>query len=113
MIFYLKAYVSSYRLLKVQIHGLAKIYKSDLKSLPGQPTPLVKDHRKSKNNDFPIFGDKWVDKLENSSSVYKLCCISDLVRFMLKEGKGLVHEYFLKVYVDLKLMKSKTMISRM
>ena len=43
----LTEYVSSYGLPKVQIHGLISIYESVLKELPGKPTPLFKDHRKS------------------------------------------------------------------
>ena len=73
-------------LSKVQTHGLVVIYESAMKELPGKPTPLVKDYRKSKNSYFSRYRETWVDKLKNSYSVSKFCYISDPVRFMLKEG---------------------------
>ena len=79
----LTEYVSSYGLPKVQIFELATIYESALKSLLGKPTPLVKDHSKSKNPYFSRYGETWVEKLNNSSLVYKLCYISDLDVFMV------------------------------
>ena len=78
--------MSSTGLPKVQIRGLAEIYESALKELPGKPMTLVKDHRKSKNNYFSRYGNIWVEKFKNSSFISKLCCISDMVRFIVKEG---------------------------
>ena len=92
----LQEYVSSYGLPKVEIRGLAVTYESELKALPGKPMPFFKEHRKSKNTYFSRYGGTWVDKLNNYYSVSKFCCISDLVRFMVKEGdkvmKVSVHE---------------------
>ena len=109
-------YVILYGLPNVQIRGLVPIYESALKALPGKPTPLVKDHSKSKNPNFFRYGETWVDKLNNSSSVSRLCCISDLVRFMVREGqkimKGSVHEDdFLIVHRVLQLVTAKSMIT--
>ena len=88
--------MSSYGSAKVQIHGFVTIYESALKSLPEKLTPLVKDHRKAKNPYFSRYGETWVEKLNNSSFMSKLCCISYMIRFMVKEGekimKGSVHE---------------------
>ena len=41
-------YVRSYVLPKLSIRGFRQIYYHALVSLPGKPTPSVKDHRKSK-----------------------------------------------------------------
>ena len=70
--------------------------KVHLQVLPGKPMTLFKDHRKYKNTYLFIYGDTWVDKLKNYFSVSKLCCISYMIRFVVKEGekimKGSVHE---------------------
>ena len=46
-----------------------------------------------------MYGETWVNNLRDYSFMSKLCCISDLIRFMVKEGekitKGSVYEdYF-------------------
>ena len=63
---------------------------------PVIPIYAVKDHRKARNPYYSRYGDKWVEKLKSSSSMSKFCCITDLIRFMMKEAgnlmKGSVHE---------------------
>ena len=49
-----RRYVRSYGLPKLPIHGLGQIYEHALVSLPGKPTPSIKDHRKAK---IPIYRD--------------------------------------------------------
>ena len=50
----------------------------------------------SENPYFSRYGERWVEKLNSSSSMSKFCCITDLIRFMMKEAenliKGSVHE---------------------
>ena len=58
------------------------------------------------------YGEKWVEKLKSSFSLLELCCITDLIRFMMKEAenlmKGSVHEDdFFIVHDALVLMKAK------
>ena len=77
-------YVRSYGLPKLPIRGLGQIYEYGLVSLPGKPTPSIKDHRKAKKSYFLIYGDIWVEKLKSSSSMSELFCITDLIRFMMK-----------------------------
>ena len=88
--------MSSYGLPKVKIHVLVALYESSLEALPGKPTNLIKDYRKSNNPYFSSYGETWVEKLKNSSYKSEFCCMSDLVRFIVKEGekimKGSVHE---------------------
>ena len=83
-------YVKSYGLPKLPICGLGQIYEHALVALPGKPTPSVKDHRKARNPYFSRYGDRWVEKLKSSSSMSKLCCITDLIRFMMKEAENLM-----------------------
>ena len=114
----LQRYVRSYGLPKLPIQGLGQIYEHGVESLPGKPTPSIKDHRKSKNPYFSRYGEKWVEKLKSSSSMSKLCCITDLIRFMMKEAeklmKGSVHEDDLFIVHDaLVLMTSKEKITWM
>ena len=45
--------------------------------------PLVKDHRKSKSPYFSRYGETLVNKLKNYYFMSKLCCINDLIRFMV------------------------------
>ena len=89
-------YVRSYGFLKLSIRGLGQICEHALVALPGKPTPSIKDHRKAKNTYFQRCGESWVEKLKLSSSMSKFCCITDLIRFMMKETeklmKGSVHE---------------------
>ena len=92
----LQRYVRSYGLPKLPICGLDQIYEHGLVALPGKPTPSIKDHRKSKNPYFSRYGDRWVEKLKQSYSMLEFFCITDLIRFMMKEAenliKGSVHE---------------------
>ena len=59
-----------------------------------------------------------MDKLKNSTAMSKLCCLTDIIRFMINEAekmmKGLVHEDDLFIVQnDLVLMKSKEKINWM
>ena len=81
----LQRHVRSYGLPKLPIPGLDQIYDHELVALPGKPTPSIKDHRKAKNPYFSRYGEIWVEKLKFSSSMSKFCCITDLIRFMVKE----------------------------
>ena len=78
------------------IRGLGQIYEHELVALPGKSVPSVKDYRKAKNPHYSRYGDRWVEKLKSSSSMSKFFCITDLIRFMVKEAenlmKGSVHE---------------------
>ena len=64
-------YVQSYGLPKLPIHGLRQIYKHALVALPCKPTPSTKDHRKSRNPYLSRYGERWVEKLNSSSSMSK------------------------------------------
>ena len=92
----LKRYVRSYGLPKLPVLSLGQIYENGLVALTRKSTPSIRDHRKAKNPYFSIYGERWVDKLKSSSSMSKFCCITDLIRFMIKEAeklmKGSVHE---------------------
>ena len=83
-----------------------------------RPTPSVKDHRKARNPYYSRYGEIWVEKLKSSSSMSKFCCITDLIRFMMKEAenlmKGSVHEdYFFIVHNALVLITAKETIEWM
>ena len=111
-------YIRSYGLPNLSIRGLGQIYDHVLVALPGKPTPSVKYHRKARNTYYSRYGDRWVEKLKTSSSMSKFCCITDLIRFMMKEAenlmKGSVHEdNFFIVHDDLVLMTAKEMIQWM
>ena len=112
----LQWYVRSYGFPKLPISGLCQIYEHVMVALPGKPTPSIKDHRKAKNPYFSRYGERWVEKLKLSSSMSKLCCITDLIQFMMKESdnlmKGSVNEgVFFIVHDALVLMTAKeTMI---
>ena len=108
-------YVQSYGLPKLSIRDFGQIYEHALVALPGKPTTSVKDHRKARNPYFSRYGDIWVEKLKSSSSMSKFCCITDLIRFMMKEAenlmKGSVHEDDLFIVHDaLVLVTSKETI---
>ena len=81
---------------KVPIRGFDRIYDMDLQALPGNPTSSFKDHSKVKNPYLSRYGERWVEKLKSSTAMSKLCCITDLIRFMMNEAenltKGSVHE---------------------
>ena len=79
-------YVRSYGLPKMPICGLGQIYEHALVALPGKPTPSTKDHRKARNPYFVIYGERWVENLKSSSSMSNLCCITDIIRFMINES---------------------------
>ena len=100
---------------KLSIRGLGQIYDHALVALPRKPTPSVKDHRKARNPYYSRYGERWVEKLKTSSSMSKFCCITDLIRFMMKEAenrtKGSVHEDDLFIIHDaLVLMTAKETI---
>ena len=92
----LQRYVRLYVLNNLTIQGFGRIYEHGLEALPGKSMPSIKDHRKSKNPYLSRYGDIWVENLKPSSSMSKLCCITDLIWFMVKESeklmKGSVHE---------------------
>ena len=98
-------YVRSYGLPKLSIRGLGKIYERALVALPVKPAPSVKDHRKARNPYYSRYGERWVEKLKSSSSMSKFCCITDQIRFMMREAenltKGSVHEDGLFIVHDL------------
>ena len=92
----LQRYVWSYGLTKLPIRGLGRIYEHGLVALPGKPTPSIKDRRKGKKYYFSRRVERWVEKSKLSSYMSKFYCITDLIRFMVKEAekliKGSVHE---------------------
>ena len=111
-------YVQSYGLPKLSIRGLGQIYDHALVALPGKPTSSVKDHRKARNPYYSRYGEIWVENFKTSSSMSKFCCITDLIRFMMKEAenlmKGSVHEDDLFIVHDaLVLMTAKETIEWM
>ena len=80
-----------------------------MEAQPGKITPSIKDHRKVKNPYFLIYGERWVEKLKPSYSISKFSCITNMIRFVMKEAdklmKGSVHEgNFFIVHDDLVLM---------
>ena len=58
-----------------------------LQALPGKPPSSFKDHRKAKNKYPSRYGDIWVYKLKSSTAMSKLCCITDLIRFIMDESE--------------------------
>ena len=92
----LQRYVRSYGLTKLTIRGLDQIYEHGLVAIPGKQTPSIKYNRKAKNTYLLRYGDRWVEKLKSSYSMSEFLCITDLIRFMMKEAenlmKGYVHE---------------------
>ena len=114
----LQRYFWSYGFPKLPIRGFGPIYEHGLEALPSKPTPSIKDHRKAKNPYFSRYGEIWLEKLKSSSSMEKICCVTDLIRFMMKEAekrmKGSVHEDNLFIVHDtLVLMTSKETIKWM
>ena len=100
------------------IRGLGLMYEYGLVALSGKPTPSIKDHRKAKNPYLSRYGERWVEKLKSSSSMSKFCCITDLIRFMMKEAEKMmkrsVHEDdFFIVHDALVLMTAKETIKWM
>ena len=114
----LQRYLRSYGFPKLSIRGLGQIYDHALVALSGKPTHSVKDHRKARNPYYSRYGERWVDELNSSSYMSKFCCITDLIRFMMKEAenlmKGSVHEDdFFIVHDALVLMTAKDTIQWM
>ena len=60
--------------------------------------------RKARNPYYSRYGERWVEKLKTSSSMSKFCCITDLIRFMMKEAENLMKGY---VHEDQRPQKSK------
>ena len=108
----LQSYVRLYGFHKLPIWVFGRIYEHGLEDLLGKPTPSIKDHRKAKNPYFSGYGERWVEKLKSSSSMSNFFCITDLIRFMIKEAeklvKGSMHEDDLFIVRDdLVLVTSK------
>ena len=81
---------SIYHIPKVHIQGFSRICDIDLQAQPGKPPPSFKDHRKVKNPYLSRYGELWVDKLNSSTEMSKLCCITDLIWFMTNETRKLM-----------------------
>ena len=64
-----------------------------MEALPEKLTPSIKDYRKAKNIYSSIYGEIWVNKLKSSFSLSKFCCITDMIRFMMKESEKLMKWY--------------------
>ena len=114
----LKGYIQSYGSPKLSIRGFGRIYENGTEALPRKPTPSVKDHKKSKKSYFSGYGERWVEKLKSLSSMSKFCCITDLIRFLMKEAEKLmkvsVHEEnFFIVHNALVLTTAKETITWM
>ena len=108
----LQRYVQSYGFPKLPIRDFGQIYEHGLEALPRILMRSIKYHRKAKNPYFSIYSERWVEKLKSSSSMPKLCCITDLIRFMMKEEEKLVkgsvpEEDISIVHDDLVLMTEK------
>ena len=86
----LQRYVWSYGFTKLTIRGFNQTYEHGLETLPWKPMPSIKYHRKAENPYFSIYGEIWVDKLKSSSSMSEFYFITDLIWFMVKEGKKLM-----------------------
>ena len=100
------------------LHGFGQIYDIAPQAIPGNPPSYFKDHRKAKNLYISSYGKRWVDKLKSSTAMSKLCCITNLIRFMMNEAekviKGSVYEeYFFIVHNDSVLMTAKETINWM
>ena len=105
-------------ILKVPIRGVGRIYDFSLQALPGNHLSSFKDHRKAKSPYILRYGEMWWDKLKSPTAMYKLCCISNLILFMMNEAenliKGSVHEdNFFIVHDALVLMTLKETINWM
>ena len=114
----LQRYVRSYGLPKLPIRGLCRIYEHAMVALPGKPRPSIKDHRKAKHPYLSRYGERWVEELKSSSSMSKFCCITDLIRFMMKDAEELMkgsilEDNFFIVHGDLVFMTSKETIKWM
>ena len=86
--------------------------------LPGKPTPYIRDHRKARNPYYSRYGERWVEKLKSSSSMSKFCCITDMIRFVMRESEKLMkgsvcEDGFFIVHDALVLMTAKETIKWM
>ena len=111
-------HVNLYVLSKVQIQDFGQIYELTLQALPEKPSTSMKDHRQTRNLYLSGYGERWVEKLKSSTAMSKLCCISDLIRFVMngaeKLMKGSVHEgNFFIVHDALVLMTTMETINWM
>ena len=100
------------------IRDFDRIYDIALQDLPGNPPSSFKEHRKAKNLYLSRYGEIWVDKMKSSTAMLKLCCITDLIRFMINEAdkttKASVHkDDFYIVQDDLVLTTAKETINWM
>ena len=89
-----------------------------LQALLGIPPSPFKDHRKVKNPYLSRYVERWVDKLKSFTEMSKLCCIADLIRFVINEAeklvKGSVHEVdFFIIHDALVLLTEKEKINWM
>ena len=114
----LQLLVSNHVIPNVPIRGFSRIYDIALQDLPGNPPYSFKYHRKAKNPYISRYGEIWVDKLKSYTAMSRLCCIYNLIRFMMNEAekstKGSVHEYNLFIVHDaLVLMTAKETINWM
>ena len=114
----LQSYVWSYELPKLPIRGLGQIYEHVLEALPRKPMTSIKYHSIAKKPYLSRYGERWLEKLNSSSSMSKFCCITDMIQYMMKESeklmKGYVHEDdFFIVHDALVFMKAKEMIKWM
>ena len=75
---------------KLSIRGLDQIYENRLEALPDKPKTSIKYHRKAKNPHLSRYEEIWVEKLKSSSSMSKLCSITDMVQYMIKEGEKMM-----------------------
>ena len=103
---------------KVPIRCFSQIYDISLQALPGNLPSSFKDHKKVKNLYLSRHGEIWVDKLKSSTAMSKLCCITNLICFMMNREeelmKGSVHEENLFIFHDaLVLMAEKETINWM
>ena len=111
----LQLHVHHHGITKVPIRGFSQIYGIAIQYIPGKPPPSFKYNSKAKTTYITRYGERWLEKMKSSTAMSKLCCITDLIRFMMNEAeklmKGSVHEdNFFITHNDLVLMKSKETI---
>ena len=108
----IQLHIHHHGIQKVTIRGFSRIYDIALQDLPGNPPYSFKDHRKAKNPYISRYGERWMEKLMSSTAMSKLCCITDLIRFMKNEAENLMkgsvnEEHFFIFHNDLVLMTAK------
>ena len=74
----------------MKIQGLGQVYDIAFKGIPGKPYPYFKDHRKEKNLYLSRYEERWVNKMNSSTAMSKLCCINDLILFMMNESEKMM-----------------------